>query len=735
MFIEVIHNMAVISFAAIGVYYVFVRQDAADSMQSRLLLGLVFFFVAFTVTITPVSRPGGATIDGRAGPVILAGLIGGPISGFIAAAGGVLARAAVGGPFAFSGVVVFFFYAAAGSLIWLFDTSSDKSPVRPRSIALGILLSLVAAALMYFFIPDRAVAADWMQRDFPFIAAANVLSVGVSAIVVAVAYSVARVTHDLRETLGVLELAKKAGNFGIWQWDPKSETVTWDERNLELHDVADRQMNVTYEDWARSVHPDDIDRADAAFHEMMTNGTRFDAEYRVVLRNGDIRHLKGDAVPVRDASGAITQVVGVNFDLTPLRHSEQELISAQEVAEQAQRLDTIGKMTGGVAHDFNNLLAVVHGNLELLLEGQHNDDLSPAEMRELITSAISAARRGAELTRSMLAFARRSELRPERLELNRVVDETGRWMRRTILERITIDTKLQDDCWDIEVDHAGLQSALVNVIVNARDAMPDGGTLTIETANATVSANGSGITAPDMAPGRYVVVTISDSGEGIPAHILPNIFDPFFTTKEVGVGTGLGLSMVQGFVKQSGGYIRVRTSPTDGTSFALHFPALDTDAVTAVPSPKPTAPAQKPATGARILLVEDQIEVLAMLVRMLERDGFQVETAHNGDTALELYRDDPTFDALITDIVMPGTLQGPALVSEIRKLTPDLPVILVSGYASEDKLSGNGLRPEDIRLLKPISRVELRDALARLMSQINQGDRPRHAFDPRTDAR
>ncbi len=723
MLVEIVQNLAIISFSAIGVYYAFLSSEDVTAFRGQVLLGGIFFLVAFTVTMTPIHMPDGATIDARAGPVITAGMVGGPVAGFIAALGGAIARSLVGGSFSFSGVLVFLLYAIAGSLVWVLWRPGQTSLLRPAAVLAGVVLSLVSAALMFFVISPREMALRWISDDYPFIAAANTASILVSALVIGVAFRVARNTLELRRTLSVLELAKTAGGFGIWQWNPRTRVVHWDARNLELHGVDPGAFNNTYEDWANTVHPDDLPRVAAAFHQMFEDDTHFDTEYRVVLKDGMTRYLKGDAIAVHDHSGAVVQVVGVNFDLSELRQREEQLQSAQQVAGQAQRLDTIGKMTGGVAHDFNNLLAVIHGNLEILLDDAGRTHPLSDDQKDLVTGSISAARRGAELTRNMLAFARKSELQPVRLNVNSIVEETEGWLRRTIPERITIETRKQDDLWDIEADRTGLQSALVNVIVNARDAMPDGGRLEIVTSQTVIDDKTRLSTRVRPEPGRYVVVSVADTGQGIPPSTLARVFDPFFTTKEVGVGTGLGLSMVQGFVNQSGGFVDVKSAEGKGSTFALYFPAIAQSGAASddTPGVRPAAAAVT-VSEARLLVVEDQLEVLGVLVRILQAEGYAVETASSGDAALTLFEQDRGFDLLISDIVMPGRLQGPDLARELRKQVPELPVILLSGYASEAKVHGNGLRPDDIRLMKPISRVEL-------LAAVEQSLAPRQAAE------
>ncbi|WP_108483401.1 ATP-binding protein [Oceaniglobus ichthyenteri] len=389
----------------------------------------------------------------------------------------------------------------------------------------------------------------------------------------------------------------------------------------------------------------------------------------------------------------------------------------QKLLQQAQKMEAIGQLTGGVAHDFNNLLAVIMGNLELLQLEAETGVLNMEDANSFIGAAIQAVKHGADLTNSMLAYARKARLAPSVLDPNQTVRETERWMRRTIPSNIEIETVLQAGIWPIRVDQSSLQSTLVNLIVNARDAMENGGKLTIETANLRIDDTYLETRSETISVGRYVMVAVSDTGDGIAPDVIEQIYDPFFTTKTVGKGTGLGLSMVEGFVKQSGGTIRVYSEPGKGTSFKLYFKAEMPGE-----SPQPAIARKRAKTPggkdsrARILLAEDKPEVMMVLERTLLAAGYDIVSASTGDIAFAQFQADPDFDLVVTDIVMPGRLQGPDLARECRDLRPDTPFIFLSGYASEATVHGNGLLPDDIRLMKPVSRADLLRAVEKCLS-------------------
>lgn len=461
--------------------------------------------------------------------------------------------------------------------------------------------------------------------------------------------------------------------------------------------VAKTKGRAPYMDF---IHPDDhqsvldaitqIDRGEAMFFE-----------YRAMRPDGEIRFLRQINEPVFDETGVQIEVVGSSIDLTDLREAEARV-------RQSQRIEAIGTLTGGVAHDFNNLLAVILGNLELV-----QDESRPQEQHALIQEAIKATYRGADLTKNLLSFARRAHLTPTRLNMNHVVQTTMEWGFRVMPANISIESSLMAGLWDTDLDATSVENAIINILLNARDAMPEGGKVTIETANMRIGEEYLQERQEDVEPGRYVMLAISDTGHGIVADKLRMIFEPFYTEKPPGSGSGLGLSMVQGFIKQSGGAVRVYSEVGTGTTFKLYFKAATQSPDKQVPQvQRAVAP---PANGARVLLAEDEMAVSRVLKSVLENAGYGVTSAANGDEALAIFEASGPFDILLTDVVMPGTLQGPALAKAIRAVSPDIPCIFLSGYAAEATVHGNGLKPSDIRLMKPIGRQDLLNAIAKAL--------------------
>lgn len=396
-------------------------------------------------------------------------------------------------------------------------------------------------------------------------------------------------------------------------------------------------------------------------------------------------------IPITDEKGNCTHFVSIQRDIT-------EQVKLEEQLRQAQRLEALGQLTGGVAHDFNNLLTVMQGNAELLSEALvGNPDLKP--LAEMISTA---AQRGAALTRHLLAFARRQVLDPLAVDVNRLITGMDGLIRRALGEHITILLILAPDLWPALVDPAQFESALLNLCINARDAMPEGGTLTIETANVLLDQHYAD-RSTDVTPGAYVLVAVSDTGAGIAPEHLPHVFEPFFTTKEKGKGSGLGLSMVYGFVKQSQGHVTIYSEPGRGTTVKLYLPRSVED----------VAGYETGIEGAwvggneTILLVEDDEAVRHFARQQLTSLGYRVLEAGTGPEALEIVRAHDDVALLFTDIVMPGGMSGRELVEAARQVLPGLKVLYTSGYAENVIVHHGRLDPGVLLLSKPYRRADL----------------------------
>jgi CheY-like chemotaxis protein len=361
-------------------------------------------------------------------------------------------------------------------------------------------------------------------------------------------------------------------------------------------------------------------------------------------------------------------------------------------------MEAMGQLTGGVAHDFNNLLTVILGNSEYLAERL----AANKELHKIADSIATAAERGSELTKSLLAFARKQPLMPKDIDIGQKVLGMEQLLRRTLGEHIECEFQFDSELWPASVDPGQLASALLNLVLNARDAMPDGGRLTVEVRNislgeADVDVNG------EARPGDYVMVAVSDTGSGMIAEVASRAFEPFFTTKEVGKGTGLGLSMVYGFAKQSGGSMQISSEPGHGTAVKLFFPRIDTS------QPSEARVADRilspPAGGETILVVEDHDMVRTHVEKELKELGYRVVAAGDGRKALEILRQSHEVELLFTDVVMPGGLFGPELARQALLLRPDLKILFTSGYSEQPVRPLDGM---EVRILnKPYRRNDL----------------------------
>jgi PAS domain S-box-containing protein len=408
--------------------------------------------------------------------------------------------------------------------------------------------------------------------------------------------------------------------------------------------------------------------------------------------DGRVIDVAHSGAPVRGAGGRVSGAVYITEDVTETRKLEHQLA-------QSQKMEAVGQLTGGIAHDFNNILTVITGTIEILADGVA-DKPNLAAIAKLIDEA---AERGADLTRQLLAFARKQPLQPRETDINTLVVEAAKLLRPTLGENVEIESMLEDDAWPALIDRSQLSTAIINLAINARDAMPDGGKLTLETGNvildeAYASAN------PEIHPGRYVMIAVSDTGRGIPAAIRDKVFEPFFTTKEVGKGTGLGLSMVYGFVKQSGGHIKIYSEEGHGTTFKLYLPRASAGALPSVEAPASDAP----ETGHElILVVEDDRMVRDYVVAQLHSLGYIALPAADAAQALAIIDGGAAPDLLFTDVIMPGGVNGRDLANEALRRRTGLKILYTSGYTESAIVHHGRLDPGVLLLAKPYRKSDL----------------------------
>ncbi|MFT4934221.1 MAG: PAS domain S-box-containing protein [Pseudoalteromonas distincta] len=443
--------------------------------------------------------------------------------------------------------------------------------------------------------------------------------------------------------------------------------------------------------WLESVHPEDRDAVAEAWRQAVQGALPFAPEFRLRRADGVWRWVHGRAAVLPDASGGVRSWFGSASDITEVVEARRDLearvaertrdleasLEARARTEatlaQAQRLETVGRLTGGVAHDFNNLLTVVIGGLDMMLK----DPSDTARVTRLASAALAAGRRGERLTRQLLAFSRRQELRLDNLSVAPLVEQIEPLIRRAAGEAIALTIDCPPEVGAARLDAAQFEAALLNLVVNAADATPPGGRIAIEAARTTLAAG----QVREAEPGAYVRLSVTDTGSGMAPEVLEHVFEPFFTTKETGKGTGLGLAQVYGFIRQCGGAVEIRSAPGEGSTISLYLPAAET---AEAPPPPMEAPQPEVALdGLRILLVEDDDAVRAVTESLLDELGCRVETAVNGVEALRRLGQDAAFDLVLSDIVMPGGVSGVDLARRMKAVHPGLPVVLATGYSGE----------------------------------------------------
>lgn len=483
----------------------------------------------------------------------------------------------------------------------------------------------------------------------------------------------------------------------IWMADANGEV---DFLNQALYDYVglEKGSNGLPGRWLDLVHPDDRDRTTNKWMQCVLEKHPYNIEFRIRRADGHYGYFLIRAVLVK--KGQTERWYGSAIDLDNYRRLQLQLAHSQ-------RLEAIGQLTGGMAHDFNNLLTVVLGNADLLSDSLESDP----PLKELADTIIQAAERGAALNQSLLAFARRQALSPEKLDIGRLVQGMQPLLARSLDETIVLTVHIPPEPLIADVDRAQLESALLNLTLNARDAMPQGGELSISVSHSSVQEHSS--QDDQLLPGDYVLITVKDNGHGIPAEIQGKVFDPFFSTKQHGKGSGLGLSMAFGFFKQSGGHMQLESMPDQGTSFYLYLPIKK-----GTPQETPTSAQTGAAHGVgTVLLVEDEELVRRYSTRILQDAGYNVLAVDNAVEAMKVLNKAPEIQLLFTDIVMPGGMTGVELAIKARSLYPSLPVIYTSGHNNNAALRQGSLAPHEHYIAKPYRREDLLALIAEVVNR------------------
>lgn len=529
-----------------------------------------------------------------------------------------------------------------------------------------------------------------------------------------------------RENIERVQLALAAGAIiGTWHWDVPTDHFTVDQAFARAFglDPALGLDGLTLEQVTASVHPEDREGLKAAINEAISRGGAYAHQYRVRRADGKYYWLEANGRVDLAEDGTPLSLPGVLIDVEGRRAVEAErdrataalralndtleqrvatrtaeLMQAEEKLRQSQKMEAVGQLTGGLAHDFNNLLAGISGALELM-----NTRIAQGRLQEVdkyMTAAQGAARRAAALTHRLLAFSRRQTLDPRPTNVNLLMEGMTDLIQRTVGPSITVERIGAPGLWPALVDASQLENALLNLCINARDAMPDGGRITIETANRQMDATAA--RAHEMPEGQYLSLSVIDTGTGMTPEVMAKAFDPFFTTKPLGHGTGLGLSMIYGFAQQSGGQVRIYSEVGQGTTMCIYLPRYDGDEVTdeghADKAPAPLAEA-----GETILIVDDEPTVRMLLTDVLGELGYTLIEAADSIAGLKVLRSDVHIDLLITDVGLPGGMNGRQMADAGREVRPHLKTLFITGYAENAAVGNGDLGPGMQVLTKPFA--------------------------------
>ena len=544
------------------------------------------------------------------------------------------------------------------------------------------------------------------------------------------------------ESAELLLLAEEIGRIGIIDWQIREGTVRLSPKALELYGLT--QFDGRYDTWISTVHREDVVRLrDVIDTALDAREREFELEFRVVRPSDNtLRWLHARRLAFYDVDGTPIRVVGVSVDITDRKRAAVEARAFTETLEdavrartreleaenearrraedslrQAQKMEAVGQLTGGVAHDFNNLLTLVIGGLDVI--GQQLNALPASAATSRIVRAKDMALQGAQrattLTSRLLAFSRQQALSPQNLDVNKLVAGMSDFLHRTLGEQVALETVLGGGLWHAFADPSQIENAILNLALNARDAMPEGGKLTVETANCYLDQAYVAKLSEPVQPGQYVMIAVGDTGAGMPPSTVERAFDPFFTTKEVGKGTGLGLSQVYGFVRQSSGHIKIYSEVGEGTTVKIYLPRH-----TGSGNPKSDiVPQLASATGHEtILVVEDDEALRHHSTEIVAELGYRAVSAANAAVALQILENE-NVDLLFTDVVLPGGINGRQLAETAKHRKPSLKVLFTSGY-TRNAIVHHGRLDEGVQLIgKPYSINELATKIRKVLDEMD----------------
>jgi PAS domain S-box-containing protein len=498
------------------------------------------------------------------------------------------------------------------------------------------------------------------------------------------------VESELRRTAQLLNEAERMAALGSWSWSAASQRIEWSDTMYQIFGIA-RATPITTELFLERVHPEDREHVRNS-GQCFVQGRARPIDFRVLWADGTVRHVCMEASTERDERGRLARLMGTVQDITARAQLEQQL-------RHSQKMDAIGTFAGGIAHDFNNYLMVIQGNVQLVRARSTPGSFEYARLEEITTASSSCT----ALTRQLLSLARRQVSTPRLVDVSSMLSRAAPLLRRLLGDHVELVLTASAGEAVVRIDPAQLEQVLVNLAVNARDAMPDGGAVTIETACASIEAEFAS-SRPALSPGEYVRLSVKDTGSGIPDAIQARVFEPFFTTKSHGRGTGLGLSTVYGIVKQWRGHVEFESQPGHGTEFQVWLPAHSGPADSLSESERPLP---KPGRET-VLLAEDEPQVRRLIHTVLEHAGYTVLVAEDGQHALRVAQSAEHLDLLVSDVRMPH-LGGVALARQLRASWPELRVLLMSGYPDIDAVSAQESGVGDALFAKPFGTNELLD--------------------------
>ncbi|MCW9033411.1 MAG: bacteriohemerythrin [Rhodospirillales bacterium] len=483
-----------------------------------------------------------------------------------------------------------------------------------------------------------------------------------------------QIEEALSESQSMLADAERIARLGSWRFDRESKELVWSDAVYEIFGIPKDDFDGSYDDFLGVVYPDERDQVDHEYRDAVENDDTFGIEHRIIRRNdGAVRWVREKSTYNLDENGRFVSAHGTVQDITEQKNLERQLV-------RSQKMEAVGQLTGGVAHDFNNLLGIVEGNLDLLRR------IIPAEETKLldrIDPALRAVRRGADLTKKLLSFSRRKPQAATPTSLNDLLQETLTLLGKTLTDSITLNLNQQDDLWLTDIDAGDMEDAIINLALNARDAMDGYGNLSMETANVVIS-EAELSQYPDAKLGEFVKFSIQDTGGGIAKEIVHQIYDPFFTTKGNEKGTGLGLSMVYGFISRSNGFVHLETERGKGTTFHLFLPRSKSRGSQEKSLNRPHNDVVSDHKGTEtILVVDDEIDLLEVISSELENAGYKVFKACSIDEAMEILDQGEAINLVLTDIVMPGKEDGLDLAAKVMRKYPEVRLMLTSGYSEK----------------------------------------------------